>query len=131
MSYLLDTHALIWFLEDDSKLQPNIRNLIIDSENKIFVSVISLYELAIKINIGKFTSKKTFSEIKQGLELNDIILMNVEPVHLDTFSSLPLISNHKDPFDRLLISTAISEKLTLISSDRKFGNYKELVKVIN
>ena len=130
MRFLLDTHVLLWMFDESSQIPPKIRDVIANTENKGFVSIASLYEIAIKKNIGKLytqNSIKTFADEtgKVGLEL-----IPITTKQLEEYVILPINSSHKDPFDRLLIATAIAENLSLITADEKFRLYSSLVNII-
>lgn len=124
MKYLIDTQILIWFQLNDKQLKANIRAILTDTSNQIFVSDVTLYEIAIKQKINKLQELYA--------NLNDIILVANEdkfqfiPIshtHFLAYDDVPLLSDHKDPFDRLIIATAISENLSIISADEKFKLY--------
>lgn len=121
MNLLLDTHALIWFTEGIAKLSSKAKSEISNPSNKKFLSIASLWEIAIKSSKDKLEIKQSFREINQFVILNNIQILGIEFEHLNTLLTLP--HHHGDPFDRLLISQAISENLTIISSDRHFSSY--------
>lgn len=120
MTYLLDTHTLIWFLENDSRLPETTRTQI-ETTPDVFVSIVSLWEIAIKANIGKLTLSDSFSTIEPNLKKVGITQLPMTFADLEIYLSLPLY--HRDPFDRLLISQAISHSLTFISRDRQVKPY--------
>lgn len=131
MRLLLDTHILLWMLEADPKLSDKAKELIRSTANEVFVSVVSLLEIAIKIKIGKLETQRTPTEIAQEISrVLAIQLIPILPHHLDTYQSIPLYDDHRDPFDRLLIATALTENLTLISDDSKFERYTTLITLI-
>jgi len=121
MKYLLDTHALIWYFEDSSDMSIEVANLIDDPIYKKFISVTSLWEIAIKSNIGKLNMRLSFNELLDVIESSELSILPVENDHLKGLSKLPFI--HKDPFDRLLISTAIAEKMKFITIDENIQKY--------
>jgi len=121
MRYLLDTHAIIWMVEDSPNLPLAIREIIRAPENQIAICSISLWEIAIKMNIGKLTLNLTFEELVDVLRNGDFDFLQVEDEYLSGLPKLPLL--HKDPFDRLLISTAKIEKMTLITIDENIQKY--------
>jgi len=123
--FLLDTHSLIWFFKGDTKLSFKSRQIIDDEENIKFISVVSAWEMTIKQSKGKeyLDLGSTVDKfIKQKLLYQDFRLLPIDLLHLQALSELPLLK-HKDPFDRLLIAQAISEKKSLISFDSKFKDY--------
>ena len=124
MSYLLDTQILIWFLEDHAKLSKQARTILFDTMIDKYVSIVSLWEIVIKVNIDKLTLQTESKNLAQTLQVNDLIILDITNNHLNTYLDLPLI--HKDPFDRLLIATAIAEKLTMVSSDNNIHKYNIL-----
>jgi PIN domain nuclease of toxin-antitoxin system len=127
MRLLLDTHTILWALDETSKLSNSALNLIQNTENECFVSIISLYEIAIKKKLGKFQTKYTISEIALEIEKTGIKIIPISENHLDIYEIVPLIEKHRDPFDRLIISIAISENLNIITKDDKFEHWACLV----
>ena len=122
MNYLLDTHVLIWYLNKNYEMiSPNLLRTLQNPNNHIFISIASLWEITIKQNIGKFKPDLEIKDIFSYIYKSSTILLNIEEKHLLEYRHLPLI--HRDPFDRLIIATAISENLTLITHDRKIQEY--------
>jgi PIN domain nuclease of toxin-antitoxin system len=122
MKLLLDTHAFLWFIMGSSNLSPSARALIEDEASERFLSVASLWEIAIKLSIGKLTLSAPFDVlIPQQLSLNGIELLGVAIHHATVVSTLPF--HHRDPFDRLLIAQAIVESMPIISMDTAFDMY--------
>jgi PIN domain nuclease of toxin-antitoxin system len=121
MKVLLDTHAFLWFVNDDPQLSLAAKTLM-ESEVDLLLSVASLWEISIKVGIGKLDLPKPFDVfIPEQLELNEIELLQIELKHLTPLTSLPL--HHRDPFDRLLISQSLVEELTILSADKIFDRY--------
>ena len=124
MKYLLDTHTFIWSVMDSKKLSEKVRTIIEDSDNEIFISGISFWELAIKTQLGKMKFENF-----NILHLPNIAIQYgfsvFTPTSYDyvTFSELPIVENHKDPFDRMLIHTALRNNLILLSKDSCFAKY--------
>ena len=122
MRFLIDTHALIWFITGDSRLSITARQLIETPENERLVSIVSLWEIALKMSLGKLSMGATFDQlIPQQLLENNITLLPIEIPHLYQLVQLPF--HHRDPFDRLLIAQGISDGLPLISRDPVFDAY--------
>lgn len=121
MSYLLDTQALIFFFENDLRLSPKAKALIEDPQNQIFVSIASLWEIAIKISIGKLHPTQPLKKFFERIPQEAMDLMNLSESHILAVSAIPL--HHRDPFDRLIIAQAIVEKLEIISNDVAFDAY--------
>lgn len=115
MSYLLDTHTYLWFIAGDRKLSRNVKAIIQDIETPCYLSIASLWEITIKKQLGKLELGIELKELFQYAKRNKIEILSIEFVHLLQLAKLPRI--HGDPFDRLLISQAQSEKLTILSSD--------------
>lgn len=118
--YLLDTHALLYFLFDDPRLSPSARQLI-GSAAHVYLSIASLWEIAIKKNLGKLQMDYSISELAQICRAESIELLHITPQDLDELSKLPFI--HRDPFDRLLIAQARAKGLTLITKDSFIPKY--------
>ncbi|MHC5718853.1 MAG: type II toxin-antitoxin system VapC family toxin [Nostoc sp.] len=122
MNFLLDTHTLIWWSIDPVKLSQQARNLLDDRSNTLFLSIISVWEIQIKLQIGKLTLKMPLSElIKDQQETNDLQLLPIELTHIYALTNLP--NHHRDPFDRLLIAQATVEKVPIVSIDSDFDRY--------
>jgi PIN domain nuclease of toxin-antitoxin system len=131
MKMLLDTHILIWVIENSSSLSGKHAAAIGDRANEKFVSEISFLELAIKINIGKLPDFKTpLSEFITHVHLDGFNILPIKNRHLEEYKKLPLLKEHHDPFDRVIISTAISENMGIITADGKFNLYNQLVEII-
>jgi PIN domain nuclease of toxin-antitoxin system len=118
MRFLLDTHILLWFLENDPKLPPQIREVINNPENLVFVSVISAWEISIKQSLGKLIAP---SNLEEALRFSDFEVLSITLAHAIRVADLPM--HHKDPFDRMLISQALVEDLTIVTVDEKFKFY--------
>lgn len=122
MNYLLDTHTLIWFLNGDRNLSAKAREAIESTDTVNFVSIVSLWEIAIKISLGRLSLKTSFEKIEEEISNNNFEMLPIAFQDTLILSSLPFY--HRDPFDRLLISQAIKNKLTIISKDQYFDNYQ-------
>lgn len=108
----------------------NSRQLIEDIDNKAMVSAASLFKIAIKVKVGKMILVKPLNEIYRDIQLAAIEIIPILFSHLDEYQSIPLFDDHRDPFDRLIIASAIVEKADLISIDPKFQYYNDLVNTI-
>ncbi|MFM2064198.1 MAG: hypothetical protein RLZZ507_3869 [Cyanobacteriota bacterium] len=117
---LLDTHAFIWFVSNDVTLPVSTKEQI-ESAEAVFLSIASLWEIAIKLNIGKLSLKGTFEEIEPQLIAADIKILPVTFTDTVQFRYLPL--HHRDPFDRILVAQAINHSLVLVSRDVAFDAY--------
>ncbi len=124
MKYLLDTHTLLWVLFKDEELSENARTSIQNSENEIFVSVITFWEISLKYGIGKLELENiTPEEIPYKSKEINIQTLDLTENEASTFFKLPRIK-HKDPFDRLIIWQAINRNITLISKDKAMKEYE-------
>ena len=119
--YLLDTHTLIWFLEGDSQISPLAKSLVLDTGNQLFVSMASIWEMAIKTSIGKLTLTQPLEQIIKRLPLEFMELLPIEVSHLLAIQNLPF--HHKDPFDRILIAQTLTENIGIISIETIFDQY--------
>jgi PIN domain nuclease of toxin-antitoxin system len=117
---LLDTHAFIWYSEDDSKLPESIK-LEIEAADRVYLSIASLWEVAIKLSIGKLSLRSNYESIEASLEPAGIGLLPISFADTVRIMNLPL--HHRDPFDRILIAQAINNSLTLVSCDAAFTTY--------
>ena len=121
MRYLLDTHALLWASRGSSQLPKAVGDAIVDAENDIFVSVASFWEIGIKASLGKLPLEGTLAAFQSRVEAMNIITLPLAIQHLDIVRNLPF--HHKDPFDRVIIATAIDEGLTLVTVDHEIAPY--------
>ena len=121
MRYLLDTHAFLWFLEGSNLLPKKVKNEIIDHNNKCSLSVVSLWEIAIKLRIKKLTIKFPFERLEEYLAETDIAVLPLSFEHMVLLKGMDV--HHKDPFDHIIISQGIIEDLTIITKDANFPNY--------
>ena len=119
--YLLDTHTAIWFFNGDEALSETAKQTILDTSNSKYLSMTSAWELAIKIGIGKLDFVGKVAGFVHLAENNGFTVIPITTSHLTIYESLPFI--HKDPFDRLLVATAISEQMTIITADENIARY--------
>lgn len=123
--FLIDTQILIWFITKDSKLTPHAESLIINTET-VLVPTAALWEIAIKLSIGKLNMGGTFDDLfPEQLIINDLTVLPVRINHLSRVARLPF--HHRDPFDRLIIAQSLEENLPIISSDSIFDAYSVAV----
>ncbi len=123
MNLLLDTHVLIWALENNPTLSKAARNAIVDGNNMVFVSSASAWEISIKRAMGKLEAP---GNLLDEIELHRFTPLNMNFEHAQLAGALPDI--HKDPFDRMLIAQALIERLTLVTRDDLIFRYE--VKVL-
>ena len=119
MKLLLDTHALLWWLADDRQLGQRARELVADPGNDVLISMVSLWEIAVKTRIGKLEAD--IRRITDAVQQDGFTRLDIGITHLLTLAGLPL--HHRDPFDHLLIAQAITEDATFISEDRNAARY--------
>lgn len=118
---LIDTHVLLWTLFNGDNVSSNAKDKM-TSGDKVCVSVASLWEIAIKQSIGKLDTGHSISELERMCNEAKIAILSIEAKHLDYINELPLI--HNDPFDRLIMAQAVTEKMILISKDEKIAKYQ-------
>jgi PIN domain nuclease of toxin-antitoxin system len=120
--YLLDTHTLIWWVDNSDKISPKVRKILSNASNICYFSLASSWEMSIKSSIGKLKlSVSVCDYVVQHLSLNDFKQLNITLNHVTAVESLPW--HHRDPFDRLLLAQAIQEKLVILSADKMFDRY--------
>jgi PIN domain nuclease of toxin-antitoxin system len=122
MRLLLDTHALLWWVEDDERLSAGARKAIASASAECHVSLVSAWEMAIKSQLGKL---KLATPVRQyfpsQLAANGFAQLDIAFRHVARVEALEF--HHRDPFDRLLVAQALEEKLTLVSADAVFDRY--------
>jgi PIN domain nuclease of toxin-antitoxin system len=118
--FLLDTHTFIWQTEDSPSLPDDLRELI-NAADLVYVSIASLWEIWIKLKLGKLSLKQNYESIGTTIANSDILLLPI--AFEDTAQLLNLPLHHSDPFDRILIAQAINHSLVIISTDKKFDAY--------
>lgn len=122
MRILLDTHALIWNYQTSPQMTPLAISTINDPANEVLVSPASYWEIAIKLNLGKYIFSESFHEfIQHAIYDNGFSILPIEPIHTEKLIGLK--PYHKDPFDRLLIAQAMTENIPLMSIDTAFDQY--------
>jgi PIN domain nuclease of toxin-antitoxin system len=122
MNYLLDTHTFLWFINEDESLSGTAKVLVEDSKNTAHLSIASLWEIAIKVSVGKLEIPSPFlGFMLRQLHDNNITLLEIRPEHTGIVATLPF--HHRDPFDRIIIAQAVVEKLPIIGKDEIFKAY--------
>jgi PIN domain nuclease of toxin-antitoxin system len=122
MRILLDTQAFFWLGTDSPQLSSRAKELFLDSQNDLFLSLVSVWEMAIKTRLGKLKIHKALEPfILDSLQENSIHQLSIDFRQVARCANLPF--HHRDPFDRLLISQALEEKLPLLSNDPAFDAY--------
>ncbi len=120
--YLLDTHTFLWWISDAPELTAKARAAIADADNDCFLSMASCWEMAIKSSLGKLSLIKPVEKfVTEQLTANSFSLLSIELRHVAKVETLSFY--HRDPFDRLLIAQALTDRLTMISADTVFADY--------
>ena len=118
--YLLDTHTLLWFLYDSDDISEKAK-MLIEEADEVYVSIASLWEIAIKQGIGKLKNQDSITKIAEVCRKKDLRIIGITPEQLEALKQLPMI--HRDPFDRLLIAQAFTNNLILITKDGNITKY--------
>ena len=119
---MLDTNVLLWLLWSDPRLRPEVVAALADPANLLYASVVSVWETAIKVRLGKLNVPPNVIGWMPGqLRESRISLLTITLEHAAGVETLP--RHHRDPFDRLLIAQALVESLTLVTSDRRLAAY--------
>jgi PIN domain nuclease of toxin-antitoxin system len=122
MKYLLDTHTALWFVNEHERLSLETKKILLDDTHSFYISIVSAWEIAIKSSIGKLIDfKDGVKAFLTKIENSPIEILSVTLQHVEYVEALPFI--HRDPFDRLLISTALAEDLTIITIDENIQKY--------
>ena len=122
MRVLLDTHAFLWWINDDVRLSEGAREIFSDGDNELLFSVASGWEMAIKVGMGKLTVSGSLGPyISKHLAENAVEVLPINLSHAVGVTELP--DHHRDPFDRLLVSQALVEKLPILSTDPQISRY--------
>jgi len=116
--FLLDTYTFLWFISGSAELNDTARNLIENDHHEVYLSIVSLWEISIKVAIGKLQIRGTYETVINDLTTNEINLLPLNFSH--TVCQTQLSFHHRDPFDRILVSQAIVETLDFISGDQIF-----------
>ncbi len=120
--YLLDTHTLIWLIDDPDKLSSKVANILLNENNSLYYSMISIWEITIKISIGKLDLQDDwFAVFQTELFHNRILPISMNWQQMQILEKLPF--HHRDPFDRMLIAQAQFNKLQILSKDSVFSQY--------
>lgn len=119
MKILIDTHILLWWLADSPRLRPVARQRLADRDSEIFVSVVSLWEIAIKARVGKLEAD--IEAILRDIEREGFIRLPIAELHLIALTTLECL--HRDPFDHMLVAQAIAEDVTFLSADAVMAHY--------
>lgn len=119
MRFLLDTHVLLWWLQDNPRLGSRARALIADADHEILISIASPWEISVKHRIGKMADSG--AAIMQVMADQGMTMLNLTPAHLGVLDAMPL--HHRDPFDHLILAQAQAEGAIIITDDSIFPQY--------
>lgn len=121
MRILIDTQAFIWFVENDKQIPVKMKKYLENPENSIIVSIASLWEMTIKMSLGKLFLSCDIKEMTEKIYNNGFEILPILPEHIIKLSTL--IYLHRDPFDRIIIAQGLTENMPIVSSDKIFDNY--------
>ena len=121
MRYLLDTQVALWLFEGSEKLTQRARDIIFSDENEVYVSLVSAWEVAIKVSIKKLGFEGGSEIFLSSVKNYDMNILGVKGDYITSVEKLPYI--HRDPFDRLLISTALVEGLVIVTADESIQKH--------
>ena len=123
MKYLLDTHIVLWLAENSPKLSDAVKMILLDEASEKYVSIVSCWEVAIKLSLEKLSLSGGTKEFFRIISNNGFTLIPVDEEHLTVLETLPF--HHRDPFDRLLVATAKTNDLILLTDDSQLQTYIE------
>lgn len=118
MQFLIDTNVLIWYLEDNPQLTSTAAEILEDTRHDLYVSIASLWEIAIKSGLGKLKLKIEFHDLKNLLKRFSIEIVSIDFEDTQTYLTLPFLDNHRDPFDRILAAQVTARSMILMSVDK-------------
>jgi PIN domain nuclease of toxin-antitoxin system len=122
LKIILDTQVLIWWANDISNISDRVQNIIFDVDNELLVSLASIWEIQIKVSLGKLNLPRPLPDIiATQVSENQIKIMQIELSHIYTLDLLP--HHHRDPFDRIIIAQAMDERVSIASIDKAFDAY--------
>ena len=121
MDYILDTHVLLWSMFESIKLSPSAQKILQDKNVRRFVSISSMWEIAIKNRIGKLPLTNGIVDVFSAAERRGYGIVGIDQQHIEFYNALPLL--HRDPFDGIIVATALLEKMTIITADENIQKY--------
>jgi len=121
MDYILDTHVLLWSIFDSNKLSQTAQKILLDRNLRKFISVSTMWEISIKNRIGKLPLPNGISGVFTEVEMSGFGIIGVDRECLEIFNTLPLL--HRDPFDAIIIATAVAENMTIVTADENIQKY--------
>jgi PIN domain nuclease of toxin-antitoxin system len=123
MKLLWDTHTYLWFSSGTDELSKQSKNLILNDSTENYISIVSVWEIAIKAGLGKLIINGSLNDVWNDIYENGIKVLPLEFSHLSIYENLPF--HHRDPFDRMIASKAIHENMCLLGKDSIFDLYFE------
>lgn len=121
VDYILDTHVLLWFLQGNNQISETARDIICDKTCKKFISIVSTWEIAIKNRIRKLPLPNGIFDVFDKIESNGFGFIGIERKCVEIYNSLPLI--HRDPFDGMIVASAIYKQMTIVTADENIQQY--------
>jgi PIN domain nuclease of toxin-antitoxin system len=121
MDYLLDTHVLLWIIFDSDKLSASVQKIILDKNSRKFISISSLWEISIKNRIGKLPLPHGLPGVFSEVGMNGFGIIGINQGCLEFYNALPLL--HRDPFDGIIIATALLQNMTIVTTDENIQKY--------
>jgi PIN domain nuclease of toxin-antitoxin system len=128
MRLLLDTQLVLWWITHPARIPAAARSLIEDTNEEVYVSRASLWEMAIKVGLGKL--RVDLIKFAHQVTTDGFLWLDIENRHILEVASLPYFDDHKDPFDRLLVAQSLSEPLIFLTADTKLACYGSTVRVV-
>ncbi len=125
-NFLIDTHVFLWLSFSPEKIPAQTLALLADPQNQVSVSAISFWEISLKYRLGKLILNGILPDELPNLATQmDLHIINITAEEFASFYKLPLVEEHKDPFDRMIIWQCIAQKMVLVSHDAKFNSYAD------
>jgi PIN domain nuclease of toxin-antitoxin system len=121
MDYILDTHVLLWSIFESKKLSQSAQEILVDRNSRMFISISSMWEIAIKSRIGKLPLPSGLDGVFSIIEQRGYGILNVDKQHIQIYNTLPLL--HRDPFDGIIVATALLENMTIVTVDDNIQKY--------
>jgi PIN domain nuclease of toxin-antitoxin system len=122
MKLLLDTHTALWWVNEHEKLSSRAKTMLMDDSHMLYISVASVWEIAIKVSIGKLVGLNgSVKAFLKKVEEMPVELLPIEPRHIELVETLPFI--HRDPFDRLLVAAAKTDEMIILTADDNIHQY--------
>lgn len=120
-NYIIDSHTLLWYFGGNSELSDQAKYLIVDSSNNIYVSMATLWEIAIKHSLGKLDLPRPFADLERSIQAEGFMILPIETGDIAGIISLPF--HHRDPFDRMIIAQSLRSGYPVIGKDEFFDMY--------